>query len=187
MEKGERGYIKRKKSSALLQAVAVAVIGVVIFLTGYFMNGNSTKNLLSVVAILSVLPGARYLTRFFVLWPYRTVTEEFFNKARRCVGDEDVLLVDLVITSAERVMNLDALVLTGGAAFGLTGKKGQDAAYITEYLAKHCGRYVDGYEVHITDREEELVEWLAGGKTRTFEDEDVKKDLVDDIMTLIVE
>ena len=66
VQRGDFGYIKAKKKKSLTGTLCMAAIGVAIFLTGLFLNKMSNRNIFTVIAILFVLPGAKFLVAYIV-------------------------------------------------------------------------------------------------------------------------
>ena len=62
------------------------------------------------------------------------------------------LYTDLVITSPEKVMNLDFAVVGAGHVIALVGKSGQDVEYIRNYLTNGVHQWGD-FQVQIVTSE----------------------------------
>ena len=72
INKCDRGYIEAKKKRSILLTLLMALLGIVVFLVGFFLNEMSNRNIFTVAAILFVLPGAKFLVGFIVVFPYRS-------------------------------------------------------------------------------------------------------------------
>ncbi len=68
---------------------------------------QATKNILTVMAILSVLPTANVASPLLAAWKYKTPSESFFRRVS-AYGEKCPLLYDLILTSKEAVMPVDA-------------------------------------------------------------------------------
>ena len=117
INKMEYGYIKWKKQTLLLQMCGILAAGVAVFLLGLLLNKGEFTNIFTVVAILFVLPAARYLTVWILLIPYHTPEKQEYEKTVTLAEGHGLLLSDLVFTSSERAMHLDYMVLAGGQAY----------------------------------------------------------------------
>lgn len=135
-QRGDWGYIKKKKFMMLLLALIMAAVGVGIYLMGYFLNENSNRNLFTILAVLMVLPGAKFLVSFLVLLPYQTPKKEQYDILKKSMPAHSKLFSDMVITSTEKVMNLDFILVSNQYVVGVVGKEKQDIAYIQDYLTK---------------------------------------------------
>ena len=80
-KRGEYGYIAARKKKTLLGTIIIALIGVAIFLVGLFLNKMSNRNLFTIIAVLAVLPAAKQLVAFIVLFPFKTTQKERYQKA----------------------------------------------------------------------------------------------------------
>ena len=156
MKKCEYGYIKREKKKKILITLLYAVIGVAIFLTGYYLNDQSKSNVFTVVSILLVLPAAKYVVGFIVLVPFHTVAKEDYEKLTEPFAEEDVVFSDYVFTSAEKVMGLSCLVLSTGNAIGLAANGKQDISYINKYLKDGIRKVSPEFKVKIVSDEKEF-------------------------------
>lgn len=117
INKMEYGYIRQKKRTLLLQMCGILGIGVLVFLVGLLLNKGELANIFTVVSILFVLPAARYLTVWILIFPYHSPKREEYEKLSALAKEHGLLLSDLVFTSSERAMHLDYMVLAGGQAY----------------------------------------------------------------------
>jgi len=146
-KKTEYGYINKKKSAMLLTALLFAVVIAAIYLTGYFLNDKSNASVWTVAAIVLVLPAAKFLVSFLVLFPYKSPLTSQYEEVRSSLKEGSSLLSDMVITSPEKVMNLDFVVVSHHSVLGVVGKDKQDLSYIQTYLFKGIHNHADGYKI----------------------------------------
>lgn len=149
VDKGTHGYIRYKKNKQLRNTIIIAIIGVAIFVAGYLLNDNSKNNVFTIVAILMALPGAKMLVGYIVVAPYHSMDEKKYNDVCNILPTHATMLTDLVITSPEKVMNLDCMVIDERHAIGLQGKDGQDTSYIQTYLGRTIKNQGHSCEVKI--------------------------------------
>lgn len=64
ISRGELGYLEYKKKKAVLGTVAMAVIGLAIFIIGLLLNKMSNKNIFTVVAVLFAYSGCKILVAY---------------------------------------------------------------------------------------------------------------------------
>lgn len=136
MKKGSLGYIKKKKAFQLGLTIILLLIAIVIYVSGYYLNDEQKNNVFTIIAVLMVLPAAKAFTSFIVVVPFKTVSIEKFKEVNSDMKKDSILLADLVLTSTEKVMNLDFLVLMENNVIGVIGKQKQDVNYIESYLTK---------------------------------------------------
>ena len=161
MKKCEHGYIKKQKIRKLFVVLLYLILGVAIFLTGYYLNDRSKSNVFTVVAILLVLPAAKHLVAFIVLAPFRTQSEEVHEKIMSIVEENGVVLTDYVFTSSEKIMGLSYLVLSEGNAIGFVSNQKQDLKYITKYLSTGIHKLSPDYHVKIFKSKEEFIKFYS--------------------------
>lgn len=185
VNKGDRGYIETKKKRSMILVLLMALLGIIVFLVGYFLNDMSNRNIFTVLAVLFVLPGAKFLVGFIVVFPYHSVTEERYNKVSTNVGEGMQLYTDLVITSAEKVMNIDFAAVGNNQVICLVGKSGQDILYIRKYLSDGVTNWGSNYRVKVVDSEKIFINELNSIK-KTEVDEEEEANVKSYLTSLIV-
>ena len=187
LERGAYGYIREKKKNQLIGLVLMVVLGIGIFVAGLLLNKMSKANVFTVAAGLCVLPGANYLTKFVVLFPYHTPKKEWYDKVKSMISQDMVLFCDMVITSSEKVMNLDFIVVSDNSVIGLVGRKGQDVSYINQYLTKGVRNWGSGYRVKICDTYESFIkEMKKVTRQESTRQSEEKEEVLSYIRSLVV-
>lgn len=136
IKKGYPGYIRARKIRLLLLTLLEFAIVAALLILGYVQTGTKL-NLLTVVAILGCLPACKVLVGLITLLPYRTADPE---KAAEIRSKADLLTTafDLVITSREKIMPVEAFVISENTVCGYAPNKKTDpestAAYIKSIL-----------------------------------------------------
>lgn len=185
ISRGELGYLEYKKKKALAGTIAMAVAGIIVFLTGYFLNNMSNRNIFTIFAVLFVLPGAKFLVAYIVAFPYHTVGKERYDKIKTHVAEGMELYTDLVITSSEKVMSLDFVAVGNNSVIGLTRDKKVEISYIRKYLTQGVANWGDGYKVKIVESEKLFLSELDNIKN-VQTDEEQEKNVKSYIISLIV-
>lgn len=108
--KGEYGYRDCHRMRQLcLVAFGVAMILVQLF-ARMFTDNQSARNILTVMAILSVLPTANLASPLLASWRYKTPHKDFYERVR--VYEKDfVILYDLIMTTREFILPMDAVIV----------------------------------------------------------------------------
>lgn len=184
IQRGERGYISYRKKQSLLFSAGILAIALAIFLIGLLLNKMSRANIFTVLAILCVLPWARQMVFLIVILPFHSVTEERYQRGKEAAPEGMTLYTDLVITSPEKVMNLDFAAVGCGKVVVLPGRNRQDAAYIQKYLAQGV-HGVSGYSVEIYEEEETFLRELEKVPREEVDPEEQKR-VVSYLLTLNV-
>lgn len=164
IKRGDFGYIRMKKRNSLVKTGIMAVLGIIVFIIGLLLNHMSNQNLFTVIAVLFVLPGAKSLVAFIVLFPYRTTSKELYDRACEKLSEGMVLYSDLVITSSEKVMHLELLAVGNGQVIGLAGKKNQDLSYLRKYLRDGVHNWGTDYKVKVVEGEKNFLAEISNVK-----------------------
>lgn len=184
IEKGSFGYIKRKKKRQILLVFLMLFIAAAMFITGLFLHKFDKSNLCTMLAILMVLPMAKFFVIYVVMFPYKSVSRERYDSVREKLVSEAELMTDMVITSPDISMNLDFIIITDNRILGLTGKKKQDIKYIEDYLKKTLeSNKLEGFTVKIFDDEKQFEKCIPD---RQFEKNALQEDARKIIRTLAV-
>lgn len=158
MDKGTHGYIKYKKNKQLRDTISIALVGIIIFVIGYLLNNNSKNNVFTILAILLALPGAKMLVGYIVVAPYQSMNDKEYEQVCKVISPSIAMISDLVITSPDKVMNLDVVVVDDYQVIALLGKQGQDISYIQTYLMRTIKNQGYSFEVKVlTDFSEFLL------------------------------
>lgn len=158
MDKGTHGYIKYKKNKQLRDTISIALVGIIIFVIGYLLNDNSKNNVFTILAILLALPGAKMLVGYIVVAPYQSMNDKEYEQVCKVISPSIAMISDLVITSPDKVMNLDVVVVEDYQVIALLGKQGQDISYIQTYLMRTIKNQGYSFEVKVlTDFSEFLL------------------------------
>lgn len=134
IEKGQPGYIKARKMKYLIWAVAEFAIVIAVMLLGYFQTGTK-MNLFTILAILGCLPAAKMLVEFIAMAPHKSVDVEKYQELEEKAGLL-IRLYDLVITSTEKVMPVDAMVISGHVVCGYTSSSRTDENQLSQHIKK---------------------------------------------------
>lgn len=140
IERCAYGHIRAEKRKLLLSALCMVAIGVAIFILGLFLNKFEKRNIFTVIAVLFVLPMARYLATLFIMFPYKTPDQTLYEKVKDALPEGSILFSDYLFTSGERAMGMSFFVLTGNELVGLAAREKEKTEKITEYLSVELKR-----------------------------------------------
>ncbi len=122
-EKGDYGYRdSSRRMRMMITAILVAAILAQVA-ARFLAKEQAAKNILTVMAILTVLPMANMASPLLASWRYRTPPEEFHKKMmgyeKKCV-----ILYDLILTTKEFVLPMDGIAVHSGGVYAYcTAKK----------------------------------------------------------------
>ena len=110
-EKGQLGYIKWRKEKYLIGTIAEFAVVIALVVLGYVQT-KTKLNLLTVVAVVGCLPASKMLVEFITIAPHQSIEKDIYQEIE---AKASLLkrVYDLVITSPEKVMPVDAIVISG--------------------------------------------------------------------------
>lgn len=139
IEKGQPGYLKAERNKLLAQTLIEFVIVVGLLIVGYVQTGTKL-NLFTLVAVLGCLPASKVLVELITIFPYKTIDAD---KAAEIKEKTPLLTTayDMVLTSREKIMPVDAIVISGGTICGYSKSKKvkpeETASYIKKMLQEN--------------------------------------------------
>ena len=140
VERCEYGRIREVKRRNLVGVLCMIAIGVAIFILGLCLNKFDKRNIFTVVAVLFVLPMARYLSTLLVTLPYKTPDKALYEKVKEAIPEGSILFSDYLFTSSERAMGMSFFVLTGNVLIGLAASEKEKTEKMMSYLSAELKR-----------------------------------------------
>lgn len=137
--KGAPGYLEYKKKFEIIRTIIYFLFVAAIFFLGYTQT-HTRKNLLTVVAVVGCLPACKALVGVISRFPYTSIAQkqadEIAEKARHLT-----VIYDMIITSREKIMPVDCIVISGNMILGYTRNKKVDlnntATHISNILKQN--------------------------------------------------
>ena len=102
IQKGDAGYLRRRKRLLILEAVVSFGLVAALMIAGY-VTTKTKLNLLTVVAVLGCLPASRILVNLIMVMPHDSI-DEATELEISAVTEELTVAYDLVITSEKKAM-----------------------------------------------------------------------------------
>lgn len=131
--KGEYGYRGSRRKNRLFITLLLAAGVAAQLIARSFTDNQAADNILTVMAILTVLPMANMASPLIASWKYPSPPESFHQKLM-AYEPKFTILYDLILTSKEAVMPMDAIVVhPKGVIAYCTGQK-VDAAKAEKFL-----------------------------------------------------
>ena len=131
-EKGMPGYLDYKKKIEIIRTIVYFALAAAVYFLGYSQTG-SNKNLLTVVAIVGCLPACKALVGVIIRFPHHSIREEIAKELKETCPHLTTIY-DLVITSTEKIMPVDEIIISGDKIFGYTSDKKVDLRYAEQHI-----------------------------------------------------
>ena len=133
-ERGKPGYIDSLKKKYLIISIVEFAVVAAVFALGYFQTG-SRLNLFTVLAILGCLPACKNLVEYIVVVPHKGIEiakyDEIEEKAPNIIK-----VYDLVVAGQSKLMQLDAVAISGSTVIGYTSSEKTDEVKLADYFKK---------------------------------------------------
>ncbi len=131
--KGQYGYRNSSRNTRLLLIVIFIVAILLQLLVRQFTDNPATRNILTVMAILTVLPMANTASPMLASWKYKTASPEFYQ-AVHPYEEKFTILYDLVLTSKDFVMPMDAIAIHPNAVIAYCTNPKVDTPLAEKFL-----------------------------------------------------
>lgn len=132
IEKGTYGYLGYKRKIETCKTVLLLSLSFAIFLIGYITTGTR-KNLLTVVAVVSVLPAAKQMTTTFLYYRYSSGSRQVYEKISGNIKNA-TSLSDIVITAYDKIIQLIHITIVGKTVVAYSVDAKTDEKYGAEFI-----------------------------------------------------
>ncbi len=132
--KGTRNYLNTQRVYEILRTILFFAISLALFIAGWFGTG-SRLNLLTIVAILGILPASKAMVSAIMFCRYKSLS---IDKAEEIAKHENGLTVlyDMVFTGNEKNFPVGHLTIKGNTVCGYTEKTDFDEQKCYQHLDK---------------------------------------------------
>lgn len=131
VEKGKQGYLDYKKKVEIIRTILYFAIVAAVFFLGVWQT-HSRKNLLTVVAVVGCLPACKALVGVITRFPYKSVSAKFAHDIKNR-SSHITCIFDMVLTSTEKFMPIQCIVISGNTIFGYAPEK-TDLKYAADFI-----------------------------------------------------
>lgn len=125
--KGEYGYRESSRRFRLILTAVFAAAILAQLAARQMTEDQSAKNILTVMAILTVLPMANLASPLLASWKYRTPPVSFYKKIQP-YEQKCTILYDLIVTTKDYVMPMDAVAVHPNGVYAYCTSQKVDAA-----------------------------------------------------------
>lgn len=133
LQKGRYGYInKKKKENAIKSAIGLLFIaGLVI--AGYLIL-KTKLNWFTFAAIMFAMPVGRMVVNLIMILPHKSMPKESYEIIQTIEDENIKLAYDLVITSYENIMEIDAISIKGNTVCAYSKSEKLNEAKTTKFI-----------------------------------------------------
>lgn len=132
--KGEKGYINNQKIFTVLRTILLFALALGIYAIGY-VNTGSNKNLLTIVAILGLLPASKSCVNMIMFLRFKSLKSELaeeLSSAAESEGEPELMLYENVLTTTEKSYFLPAILYRNHTIVSYCENKSNEALAVIE-------------------------------------------------------
>lgn len=131
IKKGDYGYLQKNKLIQLTISLGLIIMVMIIFYTGYIKYGN-TKNIFTVLAVVSVIPMAKFIVGYLVIAKYKSLSQTEYEDLTSNIGQD--MLYDLIISSTNKVYNAKVSIVKDNSVYLYMSDKKYNKNDIEKYV-----------------------------------------------------
>ena len=154
--KGSYEYLKNRKVQTVLWTVLLFTVSATLFITGFVTTGTK-KNLLTIVAVLGVLPATRSFVTSFMYCKAKGCSAQWYEEHHELMEQFKHGYYDLVFTTYERAYNVPVLVIKEGNVCGLTYDSKKPIKELEAHIESSLKKEKRNANVVIFDKEEDFL------------------------------
>lgn len=134
VSKGEYGYFRYERKRRLLITILSFLLPALIFLAGILIYG-SEKSLLTVLALVLVIPFAMAFVSLVMVFTHASIPEEEYREIEEHAGTL-TMAYELYVTHEKASTMVDAFAICGNTVVGLVTDKKGDPKFTADYVKK---------------------------------------------------
>lgn len=145
IQRSDKGYLENKRKREIIKTIILFVVPIVLFIAG-FVSTKSRMNLLTIVAVLGMLPASRSLVTTIMYIKSKGISDEDYTQISEMTQQLSGSY-DNVFTTYEKTYEVPSIVVRSGNVCGYAAKE-----YITlDALEKHLTTCIkkEGYSVNV--------------------------------------
>jgi hypothetical protein len=132
LKKGEFGYPLYERKVVIIRTAAYFAISIAVFLLGIYSTG-SKENLLTIVAVLGLLPSSKSLVSVIMYMRIPKFNEEIYKQIKAHEGDVPVIY-SMYLTSYKLNFPINAFAVRGSNLIGYTEFKSCNTHACEEHI-----------------------------------------------------
>lgn len=158
-EKGEFEYLSWQRKRAALRSLLYFAIIMAVFFAG-LLTTKTRNNMLTVVAVVGVLPLGKSLVNLIMLFRSKPATEAL-REGLAPYGERFHVMYNMLLSSPERVYPLDVIVVRDHSVYAYVSKTKTPLDQLEKYLKNLLSNHGKGnVNVKVYSQESELLKRL---------------------------
>lgn len=133
VKKGQLGYIKYRRTFHLIASIVLFAMAISLYIAGVKTTGDN-KNLLTVVAILGVLPASQSLVTAILGFRAKSCSKELYEKIEKKLDTDMVSIYDLYFTTYDKNYPMNHIVIKNNCLCGLMDTTKHNVQDFEKYL-----------------------------------------------------
>lgn len=185
IKKGSYGYIENHKAVKALRTMVFVLVSVGLYVMGYVTTGSS-KNLLTIVAVLGCLPACKSMVNFILFLKAEGCSEELKN-AVCCFDGKLTAFYDMYFTSYQKNFPVSHMVLKGNVLCGITENPKCDCNAAEKHLEQMLTQEgIKSLTVKIFSQKDKYIDRLSQLKDLETEEHRNRQGIIDLLYSITI-
>ena len=144
-KKGQYQYIAMEKNRRVIRTILMFLPSIALLVTGLILY-KDRNNWFTIGAVLACLPACKQVVGIIMIWMYRSLTPEFYNKVSERQGSL-TMVYETILTNYEKNIPVDVFAICGNQVVGYTSNAKADVKYAEKNTMSILAH--NGYEVKV--------------------------------------
>lgn len=179
--KGTKGYVSFLKKYDFIFVAVSALICFIVYYLGIRIWG-SKANIGTVVAICSLLPGCKRLANLIVIFPFKGISDENYDRIEKKVKNGWFCMTDMLFATEKCNCMFDHLVMTDTKLFAFSSMSKDKNDFAKQYLEEAFRKRQLGIKVNLYSGIDEYLAVLD----KTAEEEFTNEKAMDYVTSLLI-
>ena len=171
IKKGDFGYRDAHKKKQLFIVLLFIAAIIAQLIARFFITWDSLRNLVTISAILTVLPMANLASPLVASWRIPETKKELYDRCRP-YEEKFPVLYDLIITSNDLILQADVAVIHPSGVYLYSPNKHTDSKKAEKFLNEMLGSWKLDENARVMVEEKNFLNRLASLKPVTEEEDD---------------
>ncbi|MDO4803215.1 MAG: hypothetical protein Q4A32_00145 [Lachnospiraceae bacterium] len=156
--KGEYGYFRSERRKRSVVFVLMLAIPAIFMIIGILLNGT-VRNLLTVVACVSLIPCAMSLVSVIMVFLHDSLPEEEYREISAHAGSL-LMAFELYVTHEKASTYVDACAICGNNVVGYVSDQKANISFTQEYITKTLRQNGYSVSVNLMSSQDKFIERL---------------------------
>lgn len=171
MEKGQFGYIRKKRKQNLVICLAFVFVIILLYIIGLIVF-KTRNNYCTLVAVILVLPFAKFLVNLIICYKAEVLESDSYKRIK--ATNYPYIDYDLILSNKQKPVSIKALALDNNTLY-LYSKEKIDEALLRKYIIEFLSNVKIEANVNFIASEEKFIKELNKLKLKNRDEKEIAR------------